>query len=95
MYALKLRARASGVIIVDYSVRRYGVEGGRSYRPSTTGADLAASSGVPPATALDCRPVRGSNTGIGVSVEGDGLSTSLPPVAFAGGKPPEANAVRA
>eukprot|EP00965_Chrysotila_dentata_P110993 3668452-Pleurochrysis_carterae.AAC.1 len=64
------------------SVRRCGVKGGRSHRPSTTGTDLAASSGVPPATALNCRPVQGSNTGVGVSIGGDGLSMSLPPVAF-------------
>ena len=77
------------------SVRRCGVEGSRSHWPSTPGADPAASFGVPPTTALDCKPVRGSNTGVGVSVGGDGLSASLPPVAFAGGWPPEANAVRA
>eukprot|EP00965_Chrysotila_dentata_P097183 3211943-Pleurochrysis_carterae.AAC.1 len=74
------------------SVRRCGAEGGRSHWLSTTGADPAASSGVRPATDLDCRPVRGSNTGVGVSVGGDALSASLPPVAFAGGLPPEANA---
>eukprot|EP00965_Chrysotila_dentata_P136419 4511468-Pleurochrysis_carterae.AAC.1 len=74
------------------SVRRCGVEGDRSHWPSTTGADPAASFGVPTTTALDCKPMRGSNTGVGVNVRGDGVSTSLPPVAFAGGVPPEANA---
>eukprot|EP00965_Chrysotila_dentata_P129092 4267453-Pleurochrysis_carterae.AAC.1 len=47
---------------------------------------------------LDCKPVRGNDTGVGVSVGGRrvvGLSTLLPPVALAGGLPPEANAVRA
>eukprot|EP00965_Chrysotila_dentata_P010482 341556-Pleurochrysis_carterae.AAC.1 len=58
----------------------------------TTGADPAASSGVPPATAPDCKPVRNGNTGVGVNTGGDGLSSSLPPVAFAGGVPSEANA---
>eukprot|EP00965_Chrysotila_dentata_P104746 3459615-Pleurochrysis_carterae.AAC.1 len=77
------------------SVRRCGVEGGRSHWPSTTGEDPVASFGVPPTTALDCKPVRGSNTGVGVSVGGDGLNESLPPVAFAGGVTPEVNAVRA
>eukprot|EP00965_Chrysotila_dentata_P081310 2684913-Pleurochrysis_carterae.AAC.1 len=67
----------------------------RNGSPSTTGANPVASLGVPPTTALDCKPVRGSNTGVGVSVGVDGLSASLPPVAFAGGVPPEANAVRA
>eukprot|EP00965_Chrysotila_dentata_P179343 5922128-Pleurochrysis_carterae.AAC.1 len=77
------------------SVERCGVEGHRSHWPSTTGADPAALSGVPPATAPDCKPMRGSNTGVGVSTGGDGLSALLPSVAFAGGLPPEANAVRA
>eukprot|EP00965_Chrysotila_dentata_P167029 5515347-Pleurochrysis_carterae.AAC.1 len=39
--------------------------------------------------------MRGSNTGVGVSVGRKGLSASLPPVAFAGGLSPEASAVRA
>eukprot|EP00965_Chrysotila_dentata_P043111 1432156-Pleurochrysis_carterae.AAC.1 len=67
------------------SVRRCRVEGGRPHWPSTTGADPAASFSVPPKMALDCKPMRGRNTGVGVSVSGDGLSASLPPVAFAGG----------
>eukprot|EP00965_Chrysotila_dentata_P178344 5890165-Pleurochrysis_carterae.AAC.1 len=66
-------------------MRRCGAEGRRSHWPSTTGADPAASFGVPPATASDCKPVRGSHTGVGVSTGRDGLSASLPPVAFAGG----------
>eukprot|EP00965_Chrysotila_dentata_P237214 6201755-Pleurochrysis_carterae.AAC.2 len=78
------------------SVRRCGAEKCRSHRPSTIDADpVGASSGLPPAMVLDCKHVRGSNTGVGVSVGDDGLSTSLPPVAFAGGLPPEAIAVRA
>eukprot|EP00965_Chrysotila_dentata_P027847 925465-Pleurochrysis_carterae.AAC.1 len=72
------------------SERRCGAEG--RHWPSTTGAEPAASSGVPPATALNCKAVRGSNTGVGVSAGGDGLSALLPPVAFAGGVSPEANA---
>eukprot|EP00965_Chrysotila_dentata_P063486 2104244-Pleurochrysis_carterae.AAC.1 len=77
------------------SSRRCGAERRRSHWPSTPGADPVASPGVPPPMSFDCNPVRGSNTGVGVSVGGDGLSVSLPPVAFAGGVPPEASAVRA
>eukprot|EP00965_Chrysotila_dentata_P140103 4631860-Pleurochrysis_carterae.AAC.1 len=75
------------------NMRRCGAERRWSHWPSTTGADPVASSSVPPAMSLDCKPVRGSNTGVGVSVGGDGLSTSLPPAAFAGGLPPEVIAV--
>eukprot|EP00965_Chrysotila_dentata_P021708 719010-Pleurochrysis_carterae.AAC.3 len=75
------------------SIRRCGAEGPGSHWPSNTGADPAAPSGVPPATVLDCKPVRGRNTGVGMSV-GDGLSASLPPVVFPSGLPPETNAVR-
>eukprot|EP00965_Chrysotila_dentata_P096127 3175759-Pleurochrysis_carterae.AAC.1 len=79
----------------ESSVRRCGVERCRSHHwPSAASADPATSSGVPPAMALNCKPGRGSNTGVGVTVGGDGLSASLPPVAFAGGLPSEANAVR-
>eukprot|EP00965_Chrysotila_dentata_P231117 6198161-Pleurochrysis_carterae.AAC.10 len=61
------------------SVRRCGAEGRRSHWPSITGADPAASSGVPPGTTPNCKPVRGRNTGVSESVRGEGLSASLPP----------------
>eukprot|EP00965_Chrysotila_dentata_P027059 898152-Pleurochrysis_carterae.AAC.1 len=57
------------------SVRRCGAEGHQSHWPSTTGEDPAALSGVLPAMALDCNTVRGSNTGVGVSI-GDNWSSS-------------------
>eukprot|EP00965_Chrysotila_dentata_P125930 4162087-Pleurochrysis_carterae.AAC.1 len=44
------------------SMRHCGAERRRSHWPSTTGADPIASSGVPPATAPDSKPVRGSNS---------------------------------
>eukprot|EP00965_Chrysotila_dentata_P188599 6172840-Pleurochrysis_carterae.AAC.3 len=69
------------------NVRRCGAKRRRSHWPSTTGTDPVASSGVPPAMALDCKPVRGSNTGVGVSVGGNVLSTSLPLAAFASSLP--------
>eukprot|EP00965_Chrysotila_dentata_P237241 6201778-Pleurochrysis_carterae.AAC.3 len=50
------------------SVRRCGVERSRSHWPSAVGADPTASSGVPPAMALDCKPVRANDTGVGMSV---------------------------
>eukprot|EP00965_Chrysotila_dentata_P263269 6214798-Pleurochrysis_carterae.AAC.8 len=75
-------------------MRRSGAEKRRSHWPSTTSADPVASSSVLPTMSLDCKPVQGSNTGVGVSIGGNGLSTSsLPPAAFAGGLPPEATAV--
>eukprot|EP00965_Chrysotila_dentata_P148223 4893288-Pleurochrysis_carterae.AAC.1 len=60
-------------------MRRCGAERRRSHWPSIPRADPVASSGVPAAMPLGCKPVRGSNTGVGVSVGGDhGLSTPLP-----------------
>eukprot|EP00965_Chrysotila_dentata_P151667 5012723-Pleurochrysis_carterae.AAC.1 len=53
------------------SVRRCGAEGPGLHWPSAAGADPAASSGVPPAMALECKPVRGNDTGVvGVSTGG-------------------------
>eukprot|EP00965_Chrysotila_dentata_P018129 602771-Pleurochrysis_carterae.AAC.1 len=71
----------------ECNTRRCGAERRWSHWPSTTGANPVASSSVPPAMSFDCQPVRGSHTGVGVSVGGDGLSTSLPPATFAGSLP--------
>eukprot|EP00965_Chrysotila_dentata_P024335 806158-Pleurochrysis_carterae.AAC.2 len=67
----------------------------RLHWPSAARADPAASSVAPQAMALDFKPVQGDDTGVGVVLGADALSASLPPVAFAGGVPPEANAMLA
>eukprot|EP00965_Chrysotila_dentata_P073201 2419013-Pleurochrysis_carterae.AAC.1 len=60
-------------------MRRRGAKGPGAHWPSAAGVDPAASSGVPPETTLDCKPVRGGITGVGVSTGDDALSASLPP----------------
>eukprot|EP00965_Chrysotila_dentata_P199932 6179674-Pleurochrysis_carterae.AAC.1 len=78
------------------SVQRCGAKGPSSHWLSATDADPAASSGIPPEIALDCKPVRGNDTGVtDVSTGDDALSASLPPGTFASRLPPEASTVHA
>eukprot|EP00965_Chrysotila_dentata_P112745 3725205-Pleurochrysis_carterae.AAC.1 len=54
------------------SMRRRGAERLGAHWPSAAGADPAASlDGVPPETTLDWKPVRGRDTGAGVSTGDD------------------------
>eukprot|EP00965_Chrysotila_dentata_P011381 371662-Pleurochrysis_carterae.AAC.1 len=53
------------------NMRRRGAERPGAHWPSAVGADPAASLGVPPETTIDCKPVRGRDTGAGVSTGDD------------------------